>query len=744
VFTCAICGRNKFSSRSNLKKHERTVHADPKVKIRCLHCDRAFTIASSLDRHLKTCKSKRPNQASAVEGEGQRVNTRKPTANATSVSLSTQSLSSSAILQSRTDVCSSTSSANAVRTSAEAEFPMVGFSAGTGTCSSSASPISFGPSGSACADFSLAGCGHGPLLPSSAPSLLESFGHSHHGSFVDFSPGSSDTGSLSSSSHSGIGAGGGIQELHLMSGSVVSQSVAQASESKARTRLSVSIRRTDPEWVDIEQDFNRFLTSAVGWCATGKGRQPCSPTTVALACDDLRFLFGFGMSLGGRPLSLSVFTSETVVKQLICKLESIRPPLSASRFYNLISAMVKAVEFERFSMPTVSMQLAKSSALLTRLLGSFAVKRKEQTQLAHFKKASGSDGKWLSIHELQQLAKVVTNRMDALASLPTNGLDPKSARKYHDLLITSMHVLAVPQRSQIYRHLEIGKTLVKSLSDGRWKMQFPHPESSFRMKRPLPLEMLFPAALSRHTDVFITRFRPLLLPTAGDATRPVHGFLFLQRDGSGPCARIYDCIRSTVADALQFPPSRPPPNPHLFRSMVSTLLLNRTSDHHRTVTQLSNCMQNSRQTVLAHYEVPDLRASSDGLNTSLAEALSSVCPPPPTCPPPPLPPLAPSAIHELQQTALHCAPAAASSSTSCSVLPFESAETYLASLNMTRKRVRFTPEETKALADGVQKHGSSTRVWDDICEDAEFKVLVHKNGIQLKEKWRSISYKKKP
>ena len=83
--------------------------------------------------------------------------------------------------------------------------------------------------------------------------------------------------------------------------------------------------------------------------------------------------------------------------------------------------------------------------------------KKTQTAVSHQIKNAPTSPKWLSLSEFQELASKLKSQLTQLALLPRTY---PNARRFQSLLLVVMHVLTVPQRSQVYMQLRIGSTLL--------------------------------------------------------------------------------------------------------------------------------------------------------------------------------------------------------------------------------------------------------------------------------------------
>src|SRR5579883_1051634 len=170
-----------------------------------------------------------------------------------------------------------------------------------------------------------------------------------------------------------------------------------------------------------------------------------------------------------------------------------------------------------------------------------------------------------------------------------------------------------------------------STRPGQWAIR----NNPLHSKNPLrALHLLLPLKVGNWVDAHLQRFRPVLVQSLGPLAD--HGFLFVDRRGTGPRRSIYRLVTSTVAQLLPGVST----NPHLFRSIIVSQAL-----HHRPpglalsdgVEALATSLCNTSRTIRAHYLVLH-DASQHALSQSLIDRAlsfsSSSSSSPPSTPPP--------------------------------------------------------------------------------------------------------------
>ena len=234
-------------------------------------------------------------------------------------------------------------------------------------------------------------------------------------------------------------------------------------------REVISVRRDDPDLSVIVKEMCPYLTI-------------CSQSVKShtLFWQDLRFLFGILLKSGSvtRPLTIRWFLSNLVVHNIMGVATQMKE--TPNRIYGLLLVMKRCVDFIK------SKQLIKSvidsEATIAKFLKRYAQQRKRDTAVAHQKKAASN--KWLSLGEFRTLARKLQHELNILDGSAKDNLF--AARRYHNCLLTAMHVMSVPHRSQIYRALEIGKTLRRPQSCTVKAMELLPDDKGLPHERPPP------------------------------------------------------------------------------------------------------------------------------------------------------------------------------------------------------------------------------------------------------------------
>jgi hypothetical protein len=164
-----------------------------------------------------------------------------------------------------------------------------------------------------------------------------------------------------------------------------------------------------------------------------------------------------------------IFESNGCLKQIIKLIQQQYPISQGSRGYALVAAVGKLLDFfvmeaeEDLDVTDEDRQKkqlcwSRNESLIRFAKKKLAKIKKEDNQVAHTQKNSSSSDKWLSLNQVQHLARELQSQMKQL----DEGEDTTVAlaRQYQALLIVAFHVLAVPQRSQLYMQLQLGVTLL--------------------------------------------------------------------------------------------------------------------------------------------------------------------------------------------------------------------------------------------------------------------------------------------
>lgn len=302
--------------------------------------------------------------------------------------------------------------------------------------------------------------------------------------------------------------------------------------------------------------------------------------------------------------------------------------------------------------------------------------------------------------------------------------------RYHNLLLTALHVVAAPQRSQLYRSLQFGKSLVSfpPLTDSftvsgatalaadsqQWRIIF-QPATKKRSdavatpcKTNASVEYSLPKPVCRWISNYQARWRPLLI--AND-----HDYVFVNSDGGGPVSLIRPFVVSVCRELTG--QSTPP---HLFRSIIATHVFNNSEGRHDLLESLARSMATSVETLRKHYILPDRLKDSaatqaaidtllkDAKDIAVVEAKS---------------PLQTAKLNFSRRLRKHATPAR----------PV---------INNKRQRLSWSAQEEAALLRGVELFGAGA--WARILKDEQLgAVLVSRTNVDCKDKWRSMSSQKK-
>jgi len=296
--------------------------------------------------------------------------------------------------------------------------------------------------------------------------------------------------------------------------------------------------------------------------------------------------------------------------------------------------------------------------------------------------------------------------------------------RYHNLLLTALHVVAAPQRSQLYRSLQFGKSLVSfpppidsftvsgetalKQPAQQWRIIF-QPATKKRSgatavpcKTNASVEYSLPKPVCRWISNYQQRWRPVL---ADD-----HDYVFLNSDG-GPVSLIRPFVVSVCKELTG--QSTPP---HLFRSIVATHVFNNSEGRHDLLESLARSMATSVETLKKHYILPDRlkdsAAAQAAIDTLLKDAKDIAVVEQTS-------PLQSAKLNFSRRLRKHATPAR----------PV---------INNKRQRLSWSAQEEAALLRGVELFGAGS--WARIIKDEQLgAVLVSRTNVDCKDKWRSIS-----
>lgn len=481
----------------------------------------------------------------------------------------------------------------------------------------------------------------------------------------------------------------------------------------------------------LETPLRSFLIDPTGWAATGEGRRPCSAKSTELFLEDLRFVLGLAIQEDIiHSLALEDFMSIQVVKALTQRAGG----KSAARMYNIVAAMEKATAFAASTQVNL---INESQPLLRSLKKTWSTRRKEQTRLRHGMKDSITSSKWLRPHEFRNLAIKLVKELRQCDSLPAEQTTRARSRDYHDCLLTAMHCLMVPQRTQVYRQLQLGVTLLSSTeptsvassssdflaplvvypTSTTWTVLL-HPaalQPTFddlvagpRIKTKLAQELPLPPLLSDFVTNYINRWRPSLLAAYGKA-HDHHDYLFLShKDGTAPRQQIAATVKRTVQRLVG-----KQPNPHMFRTIVATSLMRATNVPQQTLYHLGVTMLNSPEVVQEHYVLPDRVQAATHVHTELYKVLDLL----------PAPAVAPAAAPAPEPI-----PAPSRDTTIDEGKHEDAAE------HEPKRRRVWSPAEVEALHEGVRTYGAGR--WAQMVRDLP--ALQHRSAESVKDKWRQV------
>lgn len=375
--------------------------------------------------------------------------------------------------------------------------------------------------------------------------------------------------------------------------------------------------------------FWSYLTSVFGHAASSKRTSALSACVVDVARRDVKLLIRICL------LPTSSTSSSEEVKEVkeakeakeeetrivelaewLCYIPNIHElqslitdrQVSASREYTLWSLVLKLVHYRQWLQQHDQESGSFSYAKILELIHS-AVRVTDRQRRQDYRRGlqlkSQRRNKWLSTEQFRSLANQLSHKLsqnlDTFLLFTKDEIDTKKKKmmmkkkllwtwawEYQKYLVTALHVFIPPQRTQVLRYLRLGSTLV--LDEKHWTMK----NDPLHSKNPdVALALPLPEKLSMYMSFFVSHVRPLL--TNGYD----HGYVFVNRDGTGPRKSIYKLVIQTVYALVKVKT-----NPHLFRSvLISHSLTHRPAgvDFSGAIQALSTSMSNTPTIIHDHY-----------------------------------------------------------------------------------------------------------------------------------------------
>lgn len=451
----------------------------------------------------------------------------------------------------------------------------------------------------------------------------------------------------------------------------------QPEESKA---LSDSTRLlSDVEVQQLSQAFLVYLDGLQTTFLEAKFIQArLTASSRELALRNLKFLFNELVALKCvtlDALTLRVFCNVAAVQLLHTTL--VERKAGPGRIHQLFLLIAKVLlhiaSLARVDRPAFqATELAAWSTVQAILHDASKGKKKRENTL------SINNEKVMSKDELRLVATTTMKHLEQFEV--GESLTTADALKYQQqLFVASLANLPTP-RSQVFRHLQEGTTLVHV--DGRWQIQY---DGSDNAKSNKPLLLTLPEALSTAYDVYLSEVRPLLI--VNDLPDPM--YVFPNRLTLQPRDDFNQWTRSVTNELIG-----KPINPHAFRHSLVTSMHESGAAPEQMV-ELASMMQHSSSTQAKYYRVPKMLDMSKRSTEAIALLYTEAEP------------------SEVQAES-----------------PVKKQRKSPSSV----EKAPWSEVEVAALRAGVDKHGAGN--WAVILRDEQFRaVLSKRTSTQTRAKW---------